>query len=261
MKNFKPRDNKHRGFGGDRNDRGGRGDDKPVFFGKSRGGDRSTDREQRMFKAICSDCKKSCEVPFKPSSDKPVFCRDCFSAKRDRETREYKAGLANGEPKKFGQDKPATHSGSIHSAFVPTEAGESTKKQLAEMNARIDKLTLMLEKMMDEKKEVSVKQESSVKVSAVSVKKVAAKVIPSPKVAKKVATVKPVIAAKKTVTKVVAKKAAPAKKVVAVKKVAPVKPAVIAAKKAVTKVVAKKATDLRPRRELASSKVVAKKVK
>jgi CxxC-x17-CxxC domain-containing protein len=149
MKNFKNRDDKRGGFGGNRggrDDRGGRGDDKPVFFGKSRGGDRSTDREQRMFKAICSDCKKSCEVPFKPSSDKPVFCRDCFSAKRDRETREYKASLANGEPKKFGQDNPALHSGSTHSAFVPVEAGESTKKQLAEMNARIDKLTALVEK-------------------------------------------------------------------------------------------------------------------
>ncbi|MDD1746455.1 MAG: hypothetical protein LUQ16_01690 [Methanomassiliicoccales archaeon] len=30
-------------------------------------------------KAICSDCKKECEVPFKPTEGRPVYCRDCFS--------------------------------------------------------------------------------------------------------------------------------------------------------------------------------------
>jgi CxxC-x17-CxxC domain-containing protein len=31
--------------------------------------------------ATCSSCGDKCEVPFKPSGDKPVYCRDCF--KRD----------------------------------------------------------------------------------------------------------------------------------------------------------------------------------
>lgn len=227
MKNFKPRDDKRGGFGGSRggrDDRGGRGDDKPVFFGKSRGGDRSTDREQRMFKATCSDCKKSCEVPFKPSSDKPVFCRDCFSAKRDRETREYKASLANGEPKKFGQDKPAAYSGSTHTAFVPVEAGESTKKQLAEMNARIDKLTALVEKMMEDKK-VAVTPASAKVVKAVASLK---KEISKPVIAAKKVTPKAVVA-----KKAVAKKVSPVKKTVVAKKVAVKKP--VTAKKVAAK--------------------------
>lgn len=40
------------------------------------------DRPQTMFKTICSDCGKECEVPFKPNGSKPVFCRDCFQGKR-----------------------------------------------------------------------------------------------------------------------------------------------------------------------------------
>lgn len=40
------------------------------------------DRPKTMFKAICSDCGKECEVPFKPNGSKPVFCRDCFASKR-----------------------------------------------------------------------------------------------------------------------------------------------------------------------------------
>ena len=32
-----------------------------------------------MTRVICAACKSECEVPFKPSSNKPVYCRDCFS--------------------------------------------------------------------------------------------------------------------------------------------------------------------------------------
>ncbi len=37
---------------------------------------------REMFKANCSECKKECEVPFKPSGDRPVYCRDCFSKRK-----------------------------------------------------------------------------------------------------------------------------------------------------------------------------------
>ena len=38
---------------------------------------------REMHKAICGECKKECEVPFKPSNDaegnaRPVYCRDCY---------------------------------------------------------------------------------------------------------------------------------------------------------------------------------------
>ncbi len=46
---------------------------------------RDFDRPQTMFKTICSDCGKECEVPFKPNGSKPVFCRECFQSKRTSE--------------------------------------------------------------------------------------------------------------------------------------------------------------------------------
>jgi CxxC-x17-CxxC domain-containing protein len=55
------------------------------FEGGQRG-DRDSDRSKREFgmtKVTCSTCKKECEVPFKPTSNKPVYCDKCFS-KRDR---------------------------------------------------------------------------------------------------------------------------------------------------------------------------------
>ena len=44
---------------------------------------RSFDRTPReMSKAVCSECGQECEVPFKPTEGKPVFCRECFAKKR-----------------------------------------------------------------------------------------------------------------------------------------------------------------------------------
>ncbi len=37
---------------------------------------------REMFKAVCADCQKECEVPFKPSGDRPVYCKDCFSKRK-----------------------------------------------------------------------------------------------------------------------------------------------------------------------------------
>jgi CxxC-x17-CxxC domain-containing protein len=42
---------------------------------------------REMHKAICSECKKECTVPFKPSKDsegkmRPVFCKDCYAKKK-----------------------------------------------------------------------------------------------------------------------------------------------------------------------------------
>lgn len=37
------------------------------------------DRPREMHKTTCADCGSECEVPFKPSGEKPVYCRDCFA--------------------------------------------------------------------------------------------------------------------------------------------------------------------------------------
>lgn len=40
-------------------------------------------RERQMFKVVCADCGNECEVPFKPSGDRPVYCRECFSTRKN----------------------------------------------------------------------------------------------------------------------------------------------------------------------------------
>lgn len=64
--------------------RGGGGD---RFGGKKRFGNsygsQQGDRSDRpaMHQAVCAECGKDCEVPFKPSGDKPVYCSSCFGKK------------------------------------------------------------------------------------------------------------------------------------------------------------------------------------
>ena len=37
---------------------------------------------REMFDAVCVECGKECQVPFKPTEGKAVFCSECFAAKR-----------------------------------------------------------------------------------------------------------------------------------------------------------------------------------
>ncbi len=66
----------NRGFGGNRGFSGNRG------FGGNRRFER---RPREMHKAICAECKKECEVPFKPTEDRDVFCQECFMKRKDSE--------------------------------------------------------------------------------------------------------------------------------------------------------------------------------
>ena len=40
-------------------------------------------RERNLTQAVCAKCGKECEIPFRPTGDRPVYCRDCFSARKD----------------------------------------------------------------------------------------------------------------------------------------------------------------------------------
>jgi len=45
------------------------------------GGDRS--RGRSFTQAVCAECGNECELPFRPTGDRPVYCSDCFSARND----------------------------------------------------------------------------------------------------------------------------------------------------------------------------------
>ena len=64
------------GYGGGGYSSGGGG-------GYSSGGGGGYDRGPReMFAATCSNCGREAQVPFRPTSGKPVYCSDCFRSMR-----------------------------------------------------------------------------------------------------------------------------------------------------------------------------------
>ena len=68
---------------GNRGGGGGYGDSSGGYGGGSSSGGGGYSRGPReMFTATCSNCGKEAQVPFRPTSGKPVYCSDCFALRR-----------------------------------------------------------------------------------------------------------------------------------------------------------------------------------
>ena len=168
---------KHGGHGGGFGGRGG----KPSFGNK--GGFRGNDRGPVvMTKAICDECKKPCEVPFRPTAGKPVYCNACFGGKKPMVESNYKTPSRTD----FGND-------------IKKVSGEEIKKQIEVLNVKIDNLVKVIEGLCAEK--LLVVQE---KVAVVEKKKVAP--VKKTSSAKKKAVAKSASAKGSSVAKKVSKK-------------------------------------------------------
>ncbi len=97
-------------------------------FGNSRG----RNERQEMFQAICSSCGKSCEVPFRPTGEKPVYCNDCFhgnNSNRGHQNEGFNQGgrSRNASERSFHDQKP-----------------DDFKKQFEQINSKLDKIVSLL---------------------------------------------------------------------------------------------------------------------
>ena len=79
------RDSRGSSRGSGRNSGGyGRRDDSDRFSRPQSGGFRRGRREEKMMhRVVCDGCGKDCEVPFKPTDSKPVYCNECFGNKKN----------------------------------------------------------------------------------------------------------------------------------------------------------------------------------
>lgn len=111
-----------------RNNNSGRG--RSFGGGNNRGfNNRGFDRPRTMHPAVCSNCGKQCEVPFKPTGEKPVLCRDCF--------RESGGGEAR-RPEERNFSRPSNQS-------APTQHNEY-KAQLDALTQKVDAIFDILTK-------------------------------------------------------------------------------------------------------------------
>ncbi len=159
-----------------------------------RGG--NSDRPQ-MHSTTCSDCGKRCEVPFKPTGDKPVYCSDCFG-KTER-------------------------GGSGRQAMSGNGGANKNQKQFEMLDKKLDDILDILsahisgEKKVKKAKPVTKVAEEKVKVKKAPAKKKAVVKKAVKKVVVKKTVVKKKVAVKKPAKKAVAKKTVK-KKIVAKKK-------------------------------------------
>ncbi|HVT00752.1 MAG TPA: CxxC-x17-CxxC domain-containing protein [Patescibacteria group bacterium] len=142
------------------------------------GGGRRDDRRERpqMFPATCSNCGKACEVPFRPTGDKPVLCRDCF--RQNGGPRERRDDRPRFEPRHDGPPPPPP--------FPP-----HIKEELDSINQKVDKIldillaaTEMPEEIKDEAIDAvnEVFEDAPVEVKAKTPRKKTSKATPSEEV-------------------------------------------------------------------------------
>lgn len=185
--------------------------DRGGFKGGDRGGRSFTPRPQgELFPATCSTCHKPCEVPFKPSSDKPVYCSACFGKKNQDETREFRTDdkRSDREFKRDARPLREERAPRFESATATSDADVAEmKRQLSSLEGKMNRVLDLLNAQANAPETEVVPVPVAAKVTKVSTKKVAVAARTKKSVVKKAEKVPAKKIAKKAPAKKVAKKA------------------------------------------------------
>ncbi len=210
---------------------GGRFGGKPKFGGGKRFDDSFEKRGGRgddaeLFPARCSSCQMNCEVPFRPSSDKPVYCSACFNKKNSNAMRDFNKSHGERRDEVRSDVRPAyaERPMRVENQSHASPHTEDIKRQLANLESKLNRVLEIVN---------TLKSQASVAITEVAVP---VKAIPSTSMTKVVVAKKSAV---KQVKKVVAKKVSSTAKVIPKKSVTAVVKKVSAPKKSPAKSVAK----------------------
>jgi CxxC-x17-CxxC domain-containing protein len=174
-------------------------------FGAKRSFGNNRDRDQKeMHRATCSECGNSCEVPFRPTGDKPVFCSNCFKKQSGDSGRgsydERRGGFKDRNDRPRFDDRRSYQD----NAAKPQE---NYKAQFEQLNAKLDRILKALTPAISEHgvlvqpvKNQKFEKAPNKEVDTAALKKVLTK------------TLKPKAVAKKTAVKKTTAKKTPAKR-------------------------------------------------
>ena len=93
---------------------------------------RSGSGKPEMHEVICDKCGQSCEVPFKPTEGKPVYCRDCF--KKEESPRQESRGYGRSR-REFRPRHESSESG---------QGSDKLTEEIQQINVKLDKILEML---------------------------------------------------------------------------------------------------------------------
>jgi CxxC-x17-CxxC domain-containing protein len=129
---------------------------KPFKKGGFGGGDRGEGRPTEMFPATCASCGKPCEVPFRPTGERPVYCRDCFGKTRtagDAPRRAFENDRGNDRGSDRGykpSSRPSFDSAPRERNFAPKPQSDDRridelKRQIDAVHNKLDVVVKMIE--------------------------------------------------------------------------------------------------------------------
>ncbi|MCB0732731.1 MAG: hypothetical protein KDC88_17035 [Ignavibacteriae bacterium] len=106
--------------------------DRKKDFGKRQG--RDSERPM-MHKATCDHCGRDCEVPFKPTSGKPIYCSSCFDKHQNKDQKKYGSErddrrFNSGENRRRGNDNE--------------KGTNQLGKEIAQLNKKLDRILEIL---------------------------------------------------------------------------------------------------------------------
>jgi len=123
-----------RNFNRDNNNRFGGGRD---FKKRDFGGRSSPDRSDRfeMHQTTCSKCGNDCQVPFQPTTGKPVYCKKCFDEIRGSDSKRFGEKSFSPRFNNFSENRNNT---------TRRNNEEQYKKQFESLNWKLDKILKIL---------------------------------------------------------------------------------------------------------------------
>ena len=97
-----------------------------------------------LFDAVCDECGRDCQVPFKPSGEKPVYCSDCFDKKRNQSGDSRQSDRRDYPRPRFEERRsfpPAVDT--VKS--TGSQLNGQILEQLRSLNSKLDKIISVLE--------------------------------------------------------------------------------------------------------------------
>ena len=139
--NKRPKSGFNRGFGGGKPFGGGG----KSFGGGGKSYDQMGRGDRTLYKATCSGCGSSCELPFKPTGERPVFCNACFGKQQSSGGRMDRFGGERSERPRndFFEKNRERPRDNFFEKSGNNNNGE-IMEQLRTLNVKLDKLVSLL---------------------------------------------------------------------------------------------------------------------
>lgn len=157
-------------------------DDRPRNYGRRDSGGRGhRDGPREMHKAVCDGCNKDCEVPFRPTGSKPIYCRDCFNKKGGGDSR--RSHDRGSQRPRYDDRGPRRPRYDDRGPQRPRQGGDigALSKQFEELNRKLDKLIEVLTPAPPTEEEILEKKKSTISKALKKVKKPKKKKAPAKK--------------------------------------------------------------------------------